>query len=145
MKSSSEHHTEINQTREDTTRILEADAASLMNTVLHKTDQAVVSSEEFHGRNLQSKEDSTELTENINSIHKDAVSAVIHKDDFAIPYDNLGWFSKTVEVAIDGSLYVGLAIGIMFIAASLLSGAFGVFGETCLICSFIGYANTVAP
>lgn len=114
-----------------------------MNTILHNTDQATVSSEEFYGRNLQSKEDSAELTENINSIHSDAVNAVIHKGDFAIPYDNLGWFSKTVEVAIDGSLYVGLAIGIMFIAGSLLSGAIGLFGETCLICSFIGYA--VAP
>lgn len=113
---------------------------------MHETSQATVSSEEIHGRKLHSKkEESTEQTENSNSIHNDAVTSVLHKGDFAIPYDSLGWFSKAVEVAMDGSLYIGFALGIMFIAGSLLSGAIGVFGETCLICSFIGYANTVAP
>ena len=135
------------QTREDTKWILEADTSTAINTIMHTTGQSIISSEKFQDRNLRSKrEDSADLTENINSIHNDAFSAsILQKGDLAIPYESLGWFSKTVEVAMDGSLFIGIAIGIMLIAGSLLSGAVELFGDTCLICSFIGYANTATP
>ncbi|XP_063870994.1 uncharacterized protein LOC135106085 [Scylla paramamosain] len=135
MVNNLQHHREKRQTTSDYT--LEADTSEAIN---------FISSEELQGDNLHST-DLTQLTENSNNIRNNGFSgSQLHKGDIApIPYDNLGWFSKTVELAMDGSLYVGLALGIMFIAGTLLSGAIGLFGDTCLICSFIGYANTVAP
>ncbi|KAG7177057.1 uncharacterized protein LOC121868247 isoform X1 [Homarus americanus] len=63
------------------------------------------------------------------------------KGDFVVPYSNLGWFSRVVEVAMDGSVYVGLLLTVMFFAAKILTGALSIFGETCLICTIIGYVN----
>ncbi|MPC38425.1 hypothetical protein E2C01_031932 [Portunus trituberculatus] len=135
MVNNPRHQRERRQTTAGST--LEADISEAINTI---------SSEELQGDNLRAT-DLTQLAESSNSIHNHLFSgSSIHKGDIVpVPYDDLGWFSKTVELAMDGSLYVGLAIGVMFIAGTLLSGAIGLFGDTCLICSFIGYANTVAP
>lgn len=131
-----QHRRDRRQTTADST--LEQDTSEAINAI---------SSEELQGDSLRSKDYLTQLTESSNSIHNHVISGSLsHKGDVApVPYDNLGWFSKTVELAMDGSLYVGLALGVMFIAGTLLSGAIGLFGDTCLICSFIGYANAVTP
>ena len=135
MANNPQHHRERRQSTAGST--LDADTSEAINAI---------SLEEFQEDNLLVT-DSTQLAESSNSIHNHLFSgSPIHKGAITpVPYDNLGWFSKTVELAVDGSLYVGLAVGVMFIAGALLSGAIGLFGDTCLICSFIGYANTVAP
>lgn len=132
-------HQEEHQSKEDITRILEADTSMAENTInFVKEKEATTSMEKVY-------EDDTINEIEDTSSHKDTVSGVFNKGDIAIPYESLGWFSKAVEAAMDGSLYIGLALGVMFFSASVLSGAIGVFEDTCLICAFIGYANTVDP
>lgn len=127
------------QGKEDKKWVLETDPNMTENSVnLVKKREATTSIKKIY------EDDSiNEIEETTN--HKDTVSEVFNKGDIAIPYDSLGWFSKAVEVALDGSLYIGLALGVMFFSASVLSGAIGVFGDTCLICAFIGYANITSP
>lgn len=80
---------------------------------------------------------STEI-EQLVHVFNDA-SILFEKADFALPYGNLGWFSKAVEAAMDGSLYVGIALIVMYITAMLLSGALSFVGDTCFICALLGY------
>lgn len=133
------------QPKEKMAWILKADTSMAPDAInLIEKREAVSSTEKISDLGLQIENNSVnEIEDTINN--KGTVSSVSNKGDLAIPYDTLGWFSKAVEAAMDGSLYIGLAIGIMFISASVLTGAIEVFGETCLICAFIGYANTVSP
>lgn len=109
-----------------------------------KKREAVSSTEEGYESELHIEDNSVnEIKDTSNN--KYTVDDVFNRVDLAIPYDSLGWFSKFVEGVLDGSLYIGLALGIMFFSGSVLSGAIGLFGDTCLICAFIGYANTVGP
>ncbi|XP_050723544.1 uncharacterized protein LOC127002092 [Eriocheir sinensis] len=142
---SQDSHQDEYQTKKNITRVVEADTSMAENTInVVKKREAISSTEKSYETELHLEDTSVnEIEDTSNS--KYTVDDVFNKGALAIPYDTLGWFSKLVEVALDGSLYIGLALGIMFLSASVLSGAIGVFGDTCLICAFIGYANTVGP
>lgn len=132
------------QTKENVTWIPETHASPTANNInLVKKREAISSAENTIDSGPDKEDESLKEIEVISN--KDTVNNVFNKGDLAIPYDSLGWFSRAVEAAMDGSLYIGLAIGVMFISASVLTGAIGVFGDTCLICALIGYANTVGP
>lgn len=138
------HQTEYQVNENNTPIHEEGDTNMMENTINLKKREVTSSTEKVYGAELNVEEDSIDDTEVTNN-NKYTVEDVFNKGDLAIPYDSLGWFSKVVEVALDGSLYIGIAFGIMFLSASVLSGAIGIIDDTCLICAFIGYANTVNP
>lgn len=142
---SQDSHQDEYQTKKITTNVVEADTSTADNTIdVVKKREAVSSTEEGYESELHIEDNSVnEIKDTSNNKH--TVDDVFNRVDLAIPYDSLGWFSKFVEGVLDGSLYIGLALGIMFFSGSVLSGAIGLFGDTCLICAFIGYANTVGP
>lgn len=58
-----------------------------------------------------------------------------------LQYSGLGWFSRAVEYALDGSIYVGVALAVMYFASMILSGLISTVGSTCLVCALIGYSD----
>ncbi|XP_066941242.1 uncharacterized protein [Macrobrachium rosenbergii] len=72
-----------------------------------------------------------------NRIHNaNATGSGLDKNDIVGDYNKLGWLSKAVEAAIDISLYAGVALGIMYLTGTLLSGFISSVWNTCFICYF---------
>lgn len=61
-----------------------------------------------------------------------------------LKYSKLGWFSRAVEYAIDGSLYIGVALAVMYFTSMILSGLISTVGSTCFICAILGSPELVA-
>ncbi|XP_071551489.1 uncharacterized protein [Panulirus ornatus] len=99
-------------------------------------------SEYYHHKGLKEGMSADIRTKDLMGLYN-ASDDIIKRGEFILPYGSLGWFSKAVEMAVDGSLYVGLALVVMFFAASLLTGGMTLIGDTCFICSIIGYVNAV--
>lgn len=70
-------------------------------------------------------------------------SSISDKID-VLKYSKLGWFSRAVEYAIDGSLYIGIALAVMYFTSMILSGLISTVGSTCFICAVLGNPELAA-
>lgn len=61
-----------------------------------------------------------------------------------LKYEKLGWFSRAVEYAIDGSLYIGVALAVMYFTSMILSGLISTVGATCFMCAVLGNPEIAA-
>nr|XP_045620795.1 uncharacterized protein LOC123771980 [Procambarus clarkii] len=82
-------------------------------------------------------------TSQLNGVN-DTTHAIFNIDDLAVPYDDLGWFSKVVENGMNLSFSAAIIIVVMFMASQVLVGAFYIINEICFVCKLLGYANVAS-
>ncbi|XP_047501965.1 uncharacterized protein LOC125047669 [Penaeus chinensis] len=61
-----------------------------------------------------------------------------------LKYSRLGWFSRAVEYAIDGSLYIGVALAVMYFTSMILSGLISTVGSICFMCAILDSTELAA-